>query len=295
MKKFQLGRKLKIVLLTIIVLVLIAIPLCYYEVYISYNKLQVNSYNISSKNIDSKVRFVVIGDLHDNVFEENNSELISKIKSQSPDFIVADGDILNGESQSSDIAIDLIEELVKVAPVYYALGNHELEYMEKNGEGLLEEISQTGAILLEKEYKDIVVNNQKIRIGGLYGYAFDTYSGECTRDRMQDGNYDFLREFEDTDSYKIMLSHRPDSFIFGQASRQWYVDLVVSAHNHGGQVVFPFFGGLYGGDQGYFPEYTHGLYKKDMLNIIITSGLGSHTQKLPRFNNVPEIMVVNLD
>ncbi len=30
------------------------------------------------------------------------------------------------------------------------------------------------------------------------------------------------------------------------------------------------------------------------MQLLITSGLGSNTQKLPRFNNVPEIMVVNL-
>ena len=30
------------------------------------------------------------------------------------------------------------------------------------------------------------------------------------------------------------------------------------------------------------------------MKILISSGLGSNKQKLPRFNNVPEVMVVNL-
>ena len=85
-----------------------------------------------------------------------------------------------------------------------------------------------------------------------------------------------------------------DSFIFGEASKAWDIDLVVSSHDHGGQVVIPFLGGFYGGDQGYFPEYIHGLYNKDKMKILISSGLGSNKQKLPRFNNVPEVMVVNL-
>lgn len=132
-----------------------------------------------------------------------------------------------------------------------------------------------------------------VRIGGMYGYAFDP-NGTTKKADMSDGIYDFLKDFENTSSYKIMMSHRPDSFIFGEASKAWDIDLVVSSHDHGGQVVFPFLGGFYGGDQGYFPEYIHGLYNKDKMKILISSGLGSNKQKLPRFNNVPEVMVVNL-
>ena len=69
---------------------------------------------------------------------------------------------------------------------------------------------------------------------------------------------------------------------------------MVSGHDHGGQVVLPFLGGLYGGDQGWFPEYIHGMYQKDEMKLFITSGLGSHKQTLPRFNNPPEIAVVRI-
>lgn len=105
----------------------------------------------------------------------------------------------------------------------------------------------------------------------------------------------FLQDFQNTDRLKIMLSHRPDSFIFGDASKVWDVDIVISGHDHGGQVVLPFLGGVFGGDQGYFPEYVHGLYEKDNFQIFITSGLGSNKQKLPRFNNPPEIAVLNIE
>ena len=56
-------------------------------------------------------------------------------------------------------------------------------------------------------------------------------------------------DFEDTKAFKIMMSHRPDSFIFGQAADTWKIDLVVSGHAHGGQVILPGMGGLYGADQ----------------------------------------------
>ena len=167
-------KKLKIVLCIICALIIIAIPICYYLVYISYNHLTVNSYDINSDKINSSVKFVVIGDLHDNTFKDDDRELLKQIKEQNPDFIIADGDILNDDSENSDIAMSFIKRLVKIAPVYYALGNHELEYMEnQHSEKLLDEIKSTGATLLEMEYKDIKVNGVDIRIGGMYGYAFD--------------------------------------------------------------------------------------------------------------------------
>ena len=96
-------------------------------------------------------------------------------------------------------------------------------------------------------------------------------------------------DYENTDAFKIMLSHRPDSFVFGQAADTWKIDLVVSGHVHGGQVRIPGKGGLYGGDQGWFPEYTDGIHHfKTVNHMIITRGLGSDKEKLPRFHNIPE-------
>lgn len=56
----------------------------------------------------------------------------------------------------------------------------------------------------------------------------------------------------------------------------------------------PFKGGLYGGDQGWFPPYVHGLYRTGRIRLFVTSGLSSEKQKLPRWNNRPEIAVLNV-
>ena len=76
----------------------------------------------------------------------------------------------------------------------------------------------------------------------MYEYAFGL-NGNNDAAAASEEVLEFLTEFQDTDRLKIMMSHRPDSFIFGDASRVWEIDLVVSAHNHGGQVVLPFLGG----------------------------------------------------
>lgn len=127
----------------------------------------------------------------------------------------------------------------------------------------------------------------------MYDYAFGLYGNDSV-ESMDPEIRSFLEEYQDTDSLKVMMSHRPDSFIFGDASSAWAVDLVVSGHDHGGQVVLPVLGGVFGGDQGYFPQYIHGMYQKDQMHIFVTSGLGSHGEILPRINNIPEIAVLHI-
>lgn len=83
-------------------------------------------------------------------------------------------------------------------------------------------------------------------------------------------------------------------FILGEASKTWDIDLVVSGHTHGGQFVVPFLDGLWAPEQQWFPEYVHGFYEKDKLNIFITSGLSSNKKLLPRFNNPAEIVSLTL-
>ena len=169
-----------------------------------------------------------------------------------------------------------------------------MDYMGNGHPDLIEELESAGAIVLEKKYVDIEINGALVRLGGMYDYAFGL-DGDNTALSAPEDVLVFLEDFQDTDRIKIMLSHRPDSFIFGDASEVWDIDLVISGHNHGGQVVLPFFGGLYGGDQGWFPTYVHGLYEKGNLQMFITSGLGSDRQKLPRFNNPPEVAVLVIE
>lgn len=150
-----------------------------------------------------------------------------------------------------------------------------------------------GACVLEEGYRDVEIGGCKVRIGGMYEYAF-ALDGDNSAENLTGNVRDFLEEFQNTDRYKIMLCHRPDSFVFGDASDYWKIDLVISGHDHGGQVVIPFKGGLYGGDQGWFPPYVHGLYRTGRIRLFVTSGLSSEKQKLPRWNNRPEIAVLNV-
>lgn len=284
-------RRIAITLLLVVIICLIGI--C--EVHISYNKLTTNNYSITSSQINNSVNIVTISDLHDNQLGENNKHLIDKINSLSPDIIFVVGDVVNSDSKDSKIVTNLMKHLCKNYKVFYSLGNTDIDYMESGTSDLVKELEATGVTVLNNQYKDIKIKGNNIRIGGMYAYAFGlNANNDVDKDTMEDGVYDFLKDFQDTDHYKIMMVHRPDSFIFGNASEVWNIDLVVSGHNHGGQVVLPFVGGLYGGDQGWFPEYDKGFFDLNKVKILITSGLGSGKQKLPRFNNPPEIVNLHL-
>lgn len=254
-KRALTGVLLLLILLTVYVLS---------SLWISKNYLAVREYTVHTGGNEAGFRAVVIGDLHDHEFGEENETLVKTIEEQNPDLILMAGDMLNADSVSPAVPVTLIEQLKDIAPVYYALGNHEIEYMEQTGENLAEELTAAGAVVLDKAYVDLETEGVSIRLGGMYDYAFgtDRETGENLASAAPEDTAAFLQEFQDTDRLKIMLAHRPDSFIFGDASEVWDADLVISAHDHGGQVVLPFLGGVYGGDQGWFPKYIHGLYQK---------------------------------
>lgn len=297
---------------TVILLLIILLILIWFvgEILISYHWMKVNRYPVTVRNLpytdtvtDAGFKMVVISDLHDHEFGKDNEKLIRCVKEQDPEMIILDGDMLNEDSKSDRVPVRLVKGLAEIAPVYYALGNHELDYigaaegkkMQKHPEdsGLVKDLTDAGACVLEEGYRDVEIGGCKVRIGGMYEYAF-ALDGDNSAENLTGDVRDFLEEFQNTDRYKIMLCHRPDSFVFGDASDYWKIDLVISGHDHGGQVVIPFKGGLYGGDQGWFPPYVHGLYRTGRIRLFVTSGLSSEKQKLPRWNNRLEIAVLNV-
>lgn len=268
---------------------------CAWGLWQSYHHPATRTWTVELSRLDSPVRLAVLSDLHDMDFGEDNRRLAELTAAERPDLILLDGDMLNSYSRDSGRVCALVRRLADIAPVYYAWGNHELEYMEQGTSPLEAELTAAGAVVLNRSFVDLTVNGQRLRLGGLYDYAFalDDFN-TCDPARMDPAVYGFLSEFQDTDRYRILLAHRPDSFVFGEASAAWDVELVISGHDHGGQVVLPFLGGVFGGDQGLFPEYVHGLYKKDNIQLAITSGLGTHREKLPRMWDPPEIVILNL-
>ncbi len=266
--------------------------LCVISIWCSYHVLSLTTFTLSSEKVNTPMRAVLISDQHDHIFRDDNEELIERILELEPDVVFMDGDMLNANSDDIDWLLSEIERLSAKVPVYYALGNHELAHMAAHPD-LITQLEEAGAIVLDEQYVDVEIAGNAVRIGGFYDYAFSRTDAKTTADTMDAQDHAFLSDFCDTSRLKIMLSHRPDSFVFSDASAIWQIDYVLCGHNHGGQVRLPFLGGVFGGDQGYFPPYEDGLHSFAAMNMIITRGLSSNPKILPRFNNLPEIVVLD--
>ena len=82
--------------------------------------------------------------------------------------------------------------------------------MQKHPENseLVKDLTDAGACVLEEGYRDVEIGGCKVRIGGMYEYAF-ALDGDNSAENLTGDVRDFLEEFQNTDRYKIMLCHRP--------------------------------------------------------------------------------------
>lgn len=271
--------------------IIIAVLLILFGVNIWYsaNVLTVNTYNINTDKLNNSVKFVLISDLHNKQFGENNIDLVNKIKEQNPEFIAVDGDMVTDENDSREPVIKLLPQLCQIAPVYYVLGNHEKTYGEYDK--LIEEIKSSGVTFLDNEMVTFKTQSKEIiTIGGLTDYPYYEYEAP---------DYDnparhFLDSFieQEKENYSILLTHQPEFYFWGLKDKN--IDLMLCGHTHGGLVRLPFIGAIAAPNQSWFPEYDMGYFNSGTVEMIITSGLGNSID-IPRFNNPPEVCVIEIN
>lgn len=239
--------------------ILIAVILIWsiWELYSSKNCLSLSKYNIESDKITAPIRILQISDLHNNAFGKNNQKLLDMASEQSPDIILLTGDLINADEENIDIAVSLIEKLGDIAPVYISLGNHEIAYQRNYGEDIEAVFSKADACVLNKDYLDLEINGQSIRIGGMYGYGL--HEKFTNKGPVDDEECDFLKEFQDTECYTVLMSHMPVCWLINDGLEEWNVNCVFSGHAHGGEVILPVIGGIYAPDFGWFREICRGL------------------------------------
>lgn len=170
--------------------------------------------------------------------------------------------------------------------MYYVTGNH--EWWSGKFPELESKIRETGAVILRNDSRELSLGNQSIYITGLddpessgSGYNEAGYVEEKLHATIP---------LLPRDSYKLLLSHRPEAF---NLYSSYGVDLVFSGHAHGGQFRLPLVGGLYAPDQGYFPKFTAGIYRDGNTAMVVSRGLGNSVIPQRLFNR-PEVVQVTL-
>lgn len=247
----------------------------------SIPKLQVTHYTIDSPKLNAPIKVAVISDLHSSYYGNNQQELISAVKKQSPNLILMTGDIVDASMDFEPI-VKLLIGIKNICPIYYIYGNHEQHYARKPL--VTSFFTSHGVKILEEKYAEENINGQRIHICGLRdpqdAVAPDTWQGGLTS----------LSNKVDEEVFTILLSHRPH---FTQYYSQTNFDLILCGHAHGGQWRIPFINkGIYASDEGFFPKYFGGKYNLGKPQMIVSRGLA--LEDIPRFNNRPELVVITL-
>lgn len=252
--------------------------------------LTVSRYRVESTEITQSFRVVQLTDLHNSRFGRDNRRLIEAVAEEAPDLILVTGDLVTQTDPDMETALSLLEALAAIAPTYVSLGNHEYGHDANFGGNCAGAFAGTGAAVLEYGWEDIEVNGQALRVGGIYGYCLAEKYLETGEAKVPE--IDFLKEFQDTDRYTLLMAHLPITWLSNGSLTEWDADCVFSGHLHGGQFRLPFLGGVYAPDMGWFPGRVAGTYTDGGNTLILSRGLGTSIP-LPRLNNIPEIVVTD--
>lgn len=248
--------------------------------YVNNNWLTVSNHTIQSTEIPTSFdgyRIVQVSDLHDATFGENQQRLVKKIQQTKPDTIVITGDIIDSNRYNLQNSLDLVNQIVKIADVYYVTGNHEVA--TNDVDRIKEELTDRGVRVLSNETLKLERAGEAISLTGIE----DSLMGEVASQMIADSRVP-------SDAFTVLLAHRPEDF---QAYVDAGIDVTFSGHAHGGQFRIPGMGGLVAPGQGYLPKYTAGIHEQDQSKLVVSRGLGNSIIPMRLFN-LPEIVVVTL-
>lgn len=290
-------------------------------VYIAWDnhRFTVTFYQIPSSKTDRKVRIVDLSDLHNASFGPNNEGLTRQIRELAPDFIVMTGDMVTAGNEDMTVITDLCADLIKIAPIYYTFGNHENEMVfgsDVTEEFLEKQAEQTGMqeygrLDYEKmvpadarlpdalnELGVIVLNNNAITVSrsdvsvDLIGVdnqsgTFFPYSSTVVGEAL----------LNNPEHIKVILAHQPSIWEALACLDIFSYDVLLSGHKHGGIIRMPGLGGMFC-EGALWPWFTGngkeaGMFTTGQGTVIVSRGLGN-SSFLPRINNTPELVVIDI-
>ena len=216
----------------------------------------VTEYDITSEKLSRDYNIVMLSDIHN----KPAPDLLQQVSDLAPDYIFVPGDLVDRHRKTYKNVIPFLTELVKIAPVYFSPGNHEIKFPKLSAR----DIAATGVHVLDNKW----VKVEDFILGGQIPYM----------------TFDWIHDLEQQEGYKILLNHHPEYIEEGLAD--FDLDLILAGHAHGGQWVL-FGKAIYAPGQGLFPKYTHGFYGNMLVGAGTTNTIAPFTG---RFGNPCEIV-----
>lgn len=237
-------------------------------------------------NGEKSGKIIFLSDLHNHEYGLHNKKLIDKIKMENPELILIGGDILVGkEDISYESAAKFVEAICKIAPVYYANGNHEQrmkEKPEKYGDTFVKykkRLLDAGVYFLENESAEVELDGNKLSLTGLE-LRMEVYEKMKTHKVTKDDIAQKVGSAKQ-EEIQILLAHNPE---YMEAYQAWGADITLSGHLHGGLICLPNGKSVITPQFHLFPKHAGEMKVKGNQTAIVSRGLGTHTVNIRLFN-----------
>jgi hypothetical protein len=169
-------------------------------------------------------RLVHMTDLHyDGVrlSEAMLEEAIVKSNDAEPDLVILTGDYVTDDPSPIYQLVQRLKHLESRLGIYAVLGNHDIYYKNSKAE-VTNALTSIGVKVLWNEIA--YPFGEELPIIGLADYWSREFNPTPVMNQL------------DPKTPRIVLSHNPDT---AEILKKWRVDLQLSGHTHGGQIVIP--------------------------------------------------------
>lgn len=244
------------------------------------NDYKIEKVKIKIRNLPDEIRGLTIGlisDIHSGIFmtEEDMFEYMQALNSLKPDLILLPGDFITSDPEEIYPFINVFKNLKAKYGIFATLGNH--EFFGRQPQKIAKIIEENGIRVLRNESEKVEINGEEIFIVGIddlrYGADLDKAIRNVNKEKI-----------------KILLSHKP--YDFPRFARN-QIQLTVSGHTHGGQIVFARIDDTYIAPASIVSKFVAGHYKIGDSHLYVTRGVGVVGLPL-RLNCPPEITQIIL-
>ena len=259
-----------------IFLMLVMLLIVWYEIPVTEH------ITLKSDKISEPFRIALVTDLHSCSYGKNEAALVKMVEKSEPDIVLMAGDIFD-DKLKDDNSKAFISAISGRYKCFYVTGNH--EFWSGRVDEMKEWLTGNGIAVLDGKCLTDEINGNTVDFCGVDDPT-DMTDSEWV------GQLNRVYEESSPDHYRILLSHRPD-----RQDKNYYFDLVVTGHAHGGQCRIPFTNiGIVAPDQYLFPKYISGLYELDNgVNMVVSRGLARESTPAPRFFNHPELVIIDVE
>jgi uncharacterized protein len=238
------------------------------------------------RGLDRPLRLIQITDFHFGLFmgSDELSALVDILNSIEGEAVFLTGDIYHSPLSPVEKSIPALRKLLPRPMGNLAvMGNHDFYTGEMIS---VQGLTQSGVELLRDQWRTFRYGTAIIHLGGMDDPRSNWLWGEKFPNFQR-----MASACPESDGFRLLLSHRPGVLPFAAQSG---MDLVLSGHIHGGQVILPVPGTGRGlSIASIASEYTHGWYRDGNARLYLNRGVGL-TFVPWRVNCPPEITVFHL-